>query len=62
MYDFHYNAIYMKKKYGDKIKMLLTDTYSLCYEIETEDFYKDVKEISHHFDFSEYPRALFRGV
>ena len=55
MYDFHYNV--MKKKYGDKIKLLFTDTDSLCYEIETEDFYKDVKEISHHFDFSEYPKT-----
>ena len=55
MYDFHYNV--MKKKYGNKIKLLFTDTDSLCYEIETEDFYKDVKEISHHFDFSEYPKT-----
>ena len=39
MYDFHYNDI--KTKYGDKAKLLFTDTASLAYEITTKDFYKD---------------------
>ena len=54
MYDFHYN--FMKHKYGDKIKLLCTDTDSLCYEIQTEDFYVDISvDVESSFDTSEYP-------
>ena len=54
MYDFHYN--YIKPKYGAKAKLLFTDTDSFLYEIETEDFYKDISEdVKDRFDTSEYP-------
>ena len=54
MYDFHYN--YIKKKYGDKAKLLLTDTDSLMYEIQTEDFYEDISgDVKDRFDTSNYP-------
>ena len=54
MFDFHYN--YIKKKYGDKAKLLFTDTDSLMYEIRTEDFYEDIKgDVKDRFDTSNYP-------
>jgi hypothetical protein len=55
MYDFHYNV--MKKRYGENLKLLFTDTDSLCYEIQTDDFYSDIKDQSDLYDFSEYPKS-----
>ena len=61
MYDFHYN--YIKRKYGDKAKLLLTDTDSTMYEIETEDFYKDIsKDVKYRFDTSNYPSDHPSGI
>ena len=54
MYNFHYN--YIKQKYGDKAELLFIDTDSLRYEIQTEDFYKDISvDVKHRFDTSDYP-------
>ena len=53
MYEFHYK--YIKPKYGDKAKLLFTDTDSLMYEIQTEDFYKDISgDVKDRFDTSDY--------
>ena len=52
MYDFHYN--YIKSKYGDKAKLLFTDTDSLTYEIETNDAYTDFWSDKDRFDNSDY--------
>ena len=57
MYDFHYNTI--KKEYGDKAKLLFTDTHSLMYEIKTEDVYEDFRRIGEKedcWDNSDYPK------
>lgn len=53
MYDFHYNII--KKKYRDHAQLQYTDTDSLTYCIQTEDFYEDMKHMIDHFDTSDYP-------
>ena len=55
MYDFHYKHI--KKNYGDKAKLLFTDTDSLTYEIEAEDVYQDFWNDKDKFDNSDYPES-----
>ena len=52
-YDFNYN--YVKQKYGNKAKLLFTDTDSLMYEIETEDIYQDFWNDKDQFDTGDYP-------
>ena len=61
MYAFHHN--YIKRKYGDKAKILLTDTDSTMYEIQTEDFYKDISaDVKYMFDTSNYPPDHPSGI
>ena len=50
MNDFHYN--YIKKKYGDRDKLLFTDTDSLTYEIGAKDVYQDFWNDKDKFDNS----------
>ena len=53
MYEFHYD--YMAPKYGKKLDLCYMDTDSLIYNIETEDFYKDIAEdVPARFDTSGY--------
>ncbi len=61
MYRFHYD--YVKPKWGDKAKLLFTDTDSLCYEIQTDDVYKDISEnVSEWFDTSNYDKNHPSGI
>ena len=55
MYDFHYN--YIKSQYGDKARLLFTDTDSLTYEIEADDVYQDFWKDKHLFDNSDNPKS-----
>ena len=52
MYEFHYDVI--KPRYGNKAKLLFTDTDSLCYHVRTENVFEDQKARSHLFDLSNY--------
>ena len=55
MYEFHYD--YMRPKYGSKVKLCYMDTDSFVYEIETEDFYRDIaKDVEKRFDTSGYSK------
>ena len=53
MYNFHYNRI--KNKYGDRAKLLFTNTDSLMYEIETDNVYQDFWADRDRIDNSDYP-------
>jgi len=52
MYKFYYD--YLKPKYGDKCKLLFTDTNSLCCHIQTGDLYADMAEKIELFDTSNF--------
>ena len=61
MFDFHYK--YIKLKYGKQAKLLFTDTDSFLYEIQTEDFYKDIAgDVWDRFDTSEYKEGHPSGI
>ena len=55
MYDFSYD--YIKRRYGDKARLLFTDTNSLTYEIEADDVDQDFWKDRHLFDNSDYPKS-----
>ena len=52
MYRFHYD--YIKPNYGEKAKLLMTDTDSLFYKIDTKDFYEDMKADGERYDMSNF--------
>ncbi|CAH3171261.1 unnamed protein product, partial [Porites lobata] len=61
MFDFHYK--YIQPKYGKKAELLFTDTDSLMYQIQTEDFYKDITaDVESKFDTSDYPKDHPSGI
>ena len=62
MYEFWYD--YIKRKYGDMVKLCYMDTDSLIMNIKTKDFYKDIaQDVEERFDTSNYDvdRPLLKG-
>ena len=62
MHEFWYD--YMKRKYGDMVKLCYMDTDSLVMNIKTKDFYKDIaQDVEERFDISNYgvDRPLPKG-
>ena len=54
-YEFHYD--YMQPNYGSKVELCYMDTDSFVYEIEAEDFYRDIaKDVETKFDTSGYSK------
>ena len=57
MYEFHYG--YIKNKYGNKLKLLFTDTDSLMYEIKAENVYEDFSSDKEMFEFSNSLKSKY---
>ena len=57
MYEFHYD--YMRSRYGNKARLCYMDTDSFVYEIETEDFYRDIaNDVEKRFNTSGYLKMI----
>jgi hypothetical protein len=56
MYDFYYNTLY--RIFGDRLRLLMTDTDSLCFQVESDDFHEEIRQhnVQHKFDWSNYPK------
>ena len=55
MTSFHHEIL--KPRYKENLELLFTDTDSLCYEVTTDDIYKDMADMISYFDTSNYPET-----
>ena len=55
MASFHYDV--MLPKFGNKLKLLFTDTDSFCYNIPSDNLYKVLYSLKQYMDFSKYPKS-----
>ena len=63
MYDFFYDKL--KTVFGDRIRLLFTDTDSLCCSIETDDLMDDCRRngLLNHMDLASWPNdASYHGA
>ena len=54
MFSYYHDVL--KKSFGDRVKLLYTDTDSFVIELRTRDLYADLSVISHTLDTSNFPR------
>ena len=54
MFSYFHNVL--KKSFGDRVKLLYTDTDSFVIELRTRDLYADLSAISHTLDTSNFPK------
>ena len=54
MFSYYHNVV--KKSFGDRVKLLYSDTDSFVIELRTRDLYADLSAISHTLDTSNFPR------
>ena len=54
MYKFWYNVF--KAKYGDKIRLLMTDTDSFIFQLYCDTLETELRKMGDWFDFSNYDK------
>ena len=55
MYQTYYK--YLKPKFGERLKLLYTDTDNFILHIQSEDLYEEIKEdVKDHYDTRKYPK------
>ena len=60
MYNFHNG--FVENRYYSGAKLLFTDTDSLCYEITSKYFYRDMYNYKEHFDLGDMYLKQFNNV
>ena len=55
MCSYYHNIL--KKTFGERVKLIYTDTDSFVLELRTRDLFKDLQSISHTLDTSKFPKT-----
>ena len=62
LYMYHVYYDILKKKYGENIELLYSDTDSMVLNIKTDDLYNDMLDMHDLYDFCEMKNPLFFDV
>ena len=55
MFSYYHNIL--KKTFGDRVKLIYTDTNSFVLELRTRDLFNNLRSISHTLDTSNFPKT-----